>query len=224
MGLFGQSKKADPKELVREWQSKLRKESRQLDRQILAIQREEEKIKRSMKDAAKKGDKDVCRILAKEVIRSRKAISKIHSAKAQIKSVEYSMNQQLATLRLSGSLQKSAEVMKSMQDLVKVSDVAASMRELSKEMMKAGLIEEMVDDAFESMDDQEELEEEAQEEVDKVLWELTAGQIGKAPDAVRDSLPVPPAREKAAAAAALDSESDEEDVSKMQERLEALRS
>lgn len=42
----------------------------------------------------------------------------------------------LATLRLSGSLQKSAEVMKSMQDLVKVSDVAASMRELSKEMMK----------------------------------------------------------------------------------------
>lgn len=197
-----------------------------MDRQILGIQREEEKIKRSLKDAAKKGDKDVCRILAKEVVRSRKAIGKIHSAKAQIKSVEYSMNQQLATLRLSGSLQKSAEVMKSMQDLVKVSDVAASMRELSKEMMKAGLIEEMVDDAFETMDDQEELEEEAQEEVDKILWELTAGKLGEAPDAVRDSLPVPPKQKvaAAAAAAAIESDSDEEDVTKMQERLEALRS
>ena len=41
-----------------------------------------------------------------------------------------------ATLRMSGSLQKSAEVMKSMHDLVKVSDVAASMREMSREMMK----------------------------------------------------------------------------------------
>jgi len=37
---------------------------------------------------------------------------------------------------MSGSLQKSAEVMKGMQELVKVSDVAASMREMSREMMK----------------------------------------------------------------------------------------
>jgi len=62
---------------------------------LIAIQREEEKVKRSLKDAAKKGDKDVCRILAKEVIRAKKSVSKIHSAKAQLKSVEYNMNQQL---------------------------------------------------------------------------------------------------------------------------------
>jgi len=61
----------------------------------VAIQREEEKVKRSLKDAAKKGDKDVCRILAKEVVRAKKSVSKIHAAKAQLKSVEYNMNQQL---------------------------------------------------------------------------------------------------------------------------------
>lgn len=32
-----------------------------------------------------------------------------------------------------------------------------------------------MDDAFESMEDQDELEEEAEVEVEKVLWELTAG-------------------------------------------------
>jgi charged multivesicular body protein 3 len=218
MGLFGQSKK-DPKELVRQWQAQLRKEGRQLERQILGIQREEEKVKRSLKEAAKKGDRDVCRILAKEVVRSHKAISKIHAAKAQLKSVEYNMNQQLATLRMSGSLQKSAEVMKSMSELIKVSDVAATMREMSKEMMKAGIIEEMLDDVFESVDDQEELEEEAQQEVDKVLWELTAGQLGKAPSVIRDSLPV-----VEPIAAAVDDDDVEEDVTGMQARLEALRS
>ena len=81
----------------------------------------------------------------------------------------------LATLRLSGAMQKSAEVMKNMQELIKVSDVAAAMRDLSKEMMKAGLIEDMVEDAMEGFDEQEEMEEEVQLEVDKVLWELTAG-------------------------------------------------
>ena len=62
---------------------------------IPAIQREEEKIKRSLKDAAKNGDKDVCVILAKEVVRSRKAVNKIYTAKAQIKSVELTMKNQL---------------------------------------------------------------------------------------------------------------------------------
>jgi predicted enzyme related to lactoylglutathione lyase len=41
-----------------------------------------------------------------------------------------------ATLRVSGAMQKSAEVMKSMQELIKVSDIAATMRDMSKEMMK----------------------------------------------------------------------------------------
>lgn len=57
-------------------------------------------MKRSLKDAAKKGDKDVLKILAKEIVHSHKAISKIHAAKAQLKSVEYSMQQQLGRLDL----------------------------------------------------------------------------------------------------------------------------
>jgi len=218
MGLFGGDKKKDPKDAVKEWQSKLRKEGRGLDRQIRGIQREEEKAKRSLKDAAKKGDRDVCVILGKEIVRSRKAVSKIHTAKAQIKSIEYSMTQQLATIRVSGALEKSTEVMKNMQSLVKVPEVMATMREMSKEMMKMGIVEEMLEDTMEGLDDGEELEDEAQEEVDKILWELTAGKIGEAPDAVTESLPV---REPEGATADVSSE---EEVEDMRARLEALRS
>lgn len=44
MGIFGQSKKPDTKEQVRELQRKMRVELRQLDRQIHAIEREEIKV------------------------------------------------------------------------------------------------------------------------------------------------------------------------------------
>uniref|UniRef100_A0A646QEP6 Charged multivesicular body protein 3 n=1 Tax=Hemiscolopendra marginata TaxID=943146 RepID=A0A646QEP6_9MYRI len=219
MGLFGKTPEKSPKEQVQEWSSKLRKECRQLDRQIRGIQREEEKVKRSLKEAAKKGDREVCVILAKEVIRARKAISKIHSSKAQINSVVLSMKNQLATVRLAGTLQKSTEVMKSMQSLVKVPEVAHTMQELSKEMMRAGIIEEMLDDTLSVMEDQDELEEEAQEEVDKILWEVTAGQLGKAP-AVADSLPASVMVETPEE----EEEGEEDDVSTMQARLQALRS
>lgn len=41
---------------------------------------------------------------------------------------------------------------------------------------QAGIIEEMLEDTFESMEDGEEMEEEAEEEVDKILFEITAGE------------------------------------------------
>lgn len=52
-------------------------------------------MKRSVKDAAKKGQKDVCVVLAKEMIRSRKAVSKLYASKAHMNSVLMGMKNQL---------------------------------------------------------------------------------------------------------------------------------
>ncbi|EDL90997.1 vacuolar protein sorting 24 (yeast), isoform CRA_a [Rattus norvegicus] len=88
---------------------------------------------------------------------------------------------------------------------------------------QAGIIEEMLEDTFESMDDQEEMEEAAEMEIDRILFEITAGALGKAPSKVTDALPEP---EPAGAMAASegDEEDDEEDLEAMQSRLATLRS
>ncbi|KAK6185779.1 hypothetical protein SNE40_007934 [Patella caerulea] len=220
MGLFGKNNERPPKDLVNDWTHKLRKEGYVIERQIKAIQREEEKTKRMLKDSAKKGEKSSCAILAKEIVKSRKVVNRLYASKAQLSSVQMSMKNQLATLRLAGALQKSSEVMKSMQSLVKVPEIMATMREMSKEMMKAGIIEEMLEDTMESIDDEEELEEAAEEEVDKILYEITAGELGKAPTAVDDSLPVV----EGASALPQQPVEDEDDMEDMKARLEALRS
>ncbi|XP_041942159.1 charged multivesicular body protein 3 [Alosa sapidissima] len=221
MGLFGKTSEKPPKDLINEWSLKIRKEMRVIDRQIRDIQREQEKVKRSIKDAAKKGQKDVCVVLAKEMIQSKRAVSKLYASKAQMNSILLSMKNQLSLLRVAGALQKSTEVMKAMQNLVKIPEIQATMRELSKEMMKAGIIEEMLEDTFEGMEDEEEMEEEAEAEVDKILFEITAGALGKAPSKVTDALPEP---EPQGATAASEEEEEEEDIEEMQTRLAALRS
>lgn len=205
---------------MQEWSSKLRKETFALDRQIRSIQREEDKIKRTLKEAAKKNDKEVCTILAKELIRSRKAVNKIYTSKAHINSVQLQMKNQLATIRVAGSLSKSTEVMQAMQALVKLPEVAATMREMSKEMMKAGIIEEMIDETMESLEDVEEMEEEAQKEIDNVLWEITAGKLGEAPATPQAN----PNKEEPTTSQEAEEEDDEEDMKEMQSRLQALRS
>ncbi|KJE89836.1 hypothetical protein CAOG_08492 [Capsaspora owczarzaki ATCC 30864] len=215
MGLFGKTPTAQ--EMVREWRLRLKHEDRTLERQIRSIQGEEAKVKKSLKDAAKKGDVDVCKILAKELYQSKKAVNKLYASKAHINSIVMSMQQQLAMTKLAGALGRSAQVMKSMNALVRVPEIAASMQELSREMMKAGLIEEMVNDAID-IDDSEELEDQASSEVNKILFELTDGLLGQAGHA-KDDLP---SSSRAAAAEAEDE--DEEDVDAMRARLEALRS
>lgn len=76
------------------------------------------------------------RMLAKEIVQSRKAVNRLYTAKANLSSVEMQIKGQMAQLRVAGSLQQSAEVMKAMQQLVKLPELQKTMMEMSKEMMK----------------------------------------------------------------------------------------
>ena len=56
---------------------------------------EEEKVKKSIKEAAKRGDQVICKTLAKELIRSKKAKERLHTSKAQMNSIILQLQQQL---------------------------------------------------------------------------------------------------------------------------------
>ena len=64
-----------------------------------------------------------------------------------------------------------------MSQVVNVPQISNVMRTMQQEMLKTGLISEMMDDAFESIEDPS-IEEDANAEVDAVLYELTMGQLG----------------------------------------------
>jgi charged multivesicular body protein 3 len=228
MGLFGKTTQKSPKDQCREWTGKLRKQGYLLDREVRKIETEELKIQKDLKAAAKKGDRDVCLILAKELIRSKKAKSRIQVAKSQINSISMIIQEQMATVKMAGSLQKSTEVMKSMQNLISVKNISATMQDLSREMMKTGIISEMMDEAVEEAIDEEPIDEEAQAEVDKIMSELniaTGEKIANAPSTAPAA--AKQAQQEASTskeAEAVEEPEDDEDMKKMQRRLEMLKS
>ncbi|KAG0204996.1 Vacuolar protein-sorting-associated protein 24 [Mortierella sp. GBA30] len=203
--------KKTPEEMVRKWRQEINAQQRALDRQKRGIENEELKVKRTIKQVAKKGDIKTCKMLAKELVRSRRQKDRIVTSKAQLNSISMQLQHQLSTLKIAGTLQKSSEVMSLVNNLVKLPEISAQMQEMSKEMMKAGIIDEMLQDTMEAMDD-DEIEEEAEEEVNKVLFQITDGLLGEAP----------------LAAGTLPTEAEEEEeepaLDDMQRRLEALKS
>ncbi|PSC71154.1 vacuolar sorting-associated 24-like protein 1-like [Micractinium conductrix] len=177
-------KQEDPKELVRKWQRSIRGEIRGVERQMMDIQREQKKAEKLIKEAAKRNDMASCKIIAKEVVNMRRTITKLAVNKATFLSLSNQMTEQLAMTRVAGALGKSGEVMKLVNNLMRVPALQKTMVEMSREMMKAGIIDEMMTDAMESAFGDDELEEETEEEVDKILLEVageTLSQMAAAP-------------------------------------------
>ena len=153
------------------------------------------------------------RTFAKELIRIRKQTARMTTSKAQLESVKMQVNEAFSVRKIESSLKASTGIMKDVNSLVKLPQLTGTMRELSQELMKAGIIEEMVGDMIPSEDLADEEDEEVEAEVDKVLGEvlktprLPDTQIGISPD---------PAEE-------ID-EDQEATLEQMRGRLEALKS
>lgn len=114
--------------------------------------REEAKAMKECKKLAKEGRLSACKILAKEVINTRQAVSRMLVAKAQMNSVSMILQTSVSMIKMQGCMQKSSEIMASMNSLVKLPEIRATMQAMSTEMAKAGMIEELIGDTMESMD------------------------------------------------------------------------
>ncbi|KAF8195833.1 Snf7-domain-containing protein [Mycena galopus ATCC 62051] len=203
-----------PEEKVREWQLKLRSESRHLDREMRQLDAATKQARAQVKQHAARGDVKSARILAREVVRSDKQKDRLSVSKARLGSIGNQLTQQMAMIKVTGALQKSTEIMKLSNALIKLPQISQSMREMSMEMTKAGIMEEMLDSTLE-MDEDEEVEEEADAEVDKVLAELTGGKLGLAGSAGTD---LPSLQDK------LEEEETERTMEKYREQLNGLLS
>jgi charged multivesicular body protein 3 len=114
-----------------------------------------------------KGEVKALKTLAKSLVHSRRAKERIHESKARMNSCAMQLQQQmgkptifsfpdrflthtfrLATIKITGCMKKSAEVMKNINQLINVPEVSKQMMEMQMEMEKANLIDEMVADTL----------------------------------------------------------------------------
>ena len=59
------------------------------------VQRESKKTEQQIKDCAKRGDKRSMTVLARELLRTRKVVTRLYTSKAQMNSVTLHLNENL---------------------------------------------------------------------------------------------------------------------------------
>jgi charged multivesicular body protein 3 len=166
----------DMKEKQREWQRSLLHQQRDLDRNIREIEREEAKVKINIKKAVKDNQMRAAKDLAKNILLSKKAKERLLTCKVHLEGIGLELKAAVATLKVTGAMQRSGEIMKSMNALVKVSETSAACRELAKEMTRFGIMEEMVSEQIDSaLDADGDLDELADAQVEALVQEILSG-------------------------------------------------
>lgn len=147
----------------------------------------------------------------------RKQQQRLATSKATLQSVGMQVNEAFAMRKIEGSIKNSTGIMKDVNSLVRLPELTGTMQELSRELVSAGIIEEMVEDSLPSNELLEGEDEEAETEIDKVLGEVLKDKV-QAPE-------VPQAAPQEPAGAVEEDELDSEEMmAQMRGRLEALKS
>lgn len=193
---------------------------------MIQLKQLEQKTRQYILQASKRGQKNPSqakqaasetRTFAKELVRIRKQSSRLATSKAQLQSVQMQVNEAFSVRKIEGSIKASTGIMKDVNTLVRLPELTGTMRELSQELMKAGIIEEMVGDVIPDNELLEGEDEEAESEVDKVLGEILEGKLGKAKVDQRPIDEEPVVEDE-------NPEEQEATLEEMRGRLEALKS
>lgn len=211
---------------MRKCNSLIRANTRKLDRDISSLKVLDQKTRQYILQASRRGQKNPSqakqaaaetRTFAKELIRVRKQTARLHTSRAQLQSVQMQVNEAFSVRKIEGSLKASTGIMKDVNALVRLPELTGTMQQLSQELMKAGIIEDMVGDTLPNDELLEGEDDEAEAEVDKVLGEVLQGKLGNVA-ATEQKLPDQPVEVEE------DFEDQEATLEQMRGRLEALKS
>lgn len=229
---------------MRKCNALIRSNVRKLDRDITSTKQVEVKTKNLILAADRRGQREPARRaqaekevrgLARELIRTRRQSSRLVTAKAQLNSVQMQVNEAFAVRKIEGSIRASVGIMRDVNTLVRLPALAQTMQELSVELTKAGIMEEMVGDLLPETDMLEEEGDEAEGEVERVLGEILKDRMektGAVPSVpVQNEHPQVPNQQVPAQQVPVPAQQEAEDeedteamMDQMRNRLEALRS
>jgi len=236
--LFGRT--ITPAERLRQHQRALAKAQRELDRERTKLEQSEKKLIMDIKKSAKAGQLNACKVMAKDLVRTRRYVQKFYQMRTQLQAVGLRIQTLRSNQQMADAMRGATRAMKSMNRGLNLPQIQRIMNEFERESATMDMKEEMMSDAVDDVMD-DELEDE-EDESDKILKQVldeigvgisqqladaptglatTSAAIERQPVAVADGLtPAPPPGNTGPSSGGGGNMTDED---ALQARLDALR-
>lgn len=215
--LFGH--KMTPEEMLRKNQRALNKAMRDLDRERAKMEQQEKKIISDIKKMAKEGQMDAVKIMAKDLVRTRRYVKKFILMRANIQAVSLKIQTLRSQNAMAQAMKGVTKAMQNMNKQLKLPQIQKIMMDFEKQSEIMDMKEEMMNDAIDDAMGDEDDEEESDAVVSQVLDELGLQLSDKLTDLPSTSGSLAPAATKKVVPATAVSDADAD----LQARLDNLR-
>lgn len=168
--LFG--KKKTPQEMLRQNQRALNKAMRDLDRERSKMEQQEKKTIADIKKMAKQGEMGAVKVMAKDLVRTRRYVKKFIMMKANIQAVALKIQTLKANDSMASAMKGVTKAMGRMNKQMNLPQIQRIMMEFEKQSEIMDMKEEMMGDAIDDALGDEDDEEESDAIVQQVLDEL----------------------------------------------------
>ncbi|CAG2100728.1 unnamed protein product [Medioppia subpectinata] len=168
--LFG--KKKTPEELLRQNQRALNKAVRDLDRERTKMEAQEKKLIADIKKMAKDNQMDAVKIMAKDLVRTRRYVKKFILMKANIQAIALKVQTLRSQNAMAMAMKGVTRALASMNKQMNLPQIQRIMADFERQSEIMDMKEEMMNDAIDDVMGDEEDEEESDAVVAQVLDEL----------------------------------------------------
>ncbi|CAI9721199.1 charged multivesicular body protein 2a [Octopus vulgaris] len=215
--LFGRKK--TPEQMLRQNQRALNRAMRDLDRERNKMESDEKKIINNIKKMAKEGQMDAVKIMAKDLVRTRRYVKKFILMKANIQAVSLKIQTLRSNNAMAQAMKGVTRAMQTMNKQLKLPQIQKIMMEFEKQSEMMDMKEEMMNDAIDDAmgeDDEEETDAIVAQVLDELGLQMSE-ELSGLPSASGTLAPGAKQQAQAAAAGVNDADAD------LEARLENLR-
>lgn len=179
-------KKKTVDDIIKEQSKELRGTQRQITRDRTALERQEKQLEAEIKKMAKSGNRDACKILAKQLVQLRKQKNRTYAVSSKVTSMSTQTKLMNSQMKMAGAMSSTAKTMQAVNKKMDPQKTLKTMQDFQKENMKMGMTEDLINDTLDECFDESGDEEETQGIVDQVLDEIgieISGKMARTPAA-----------------------------------------
>ncbi|KAA8897088.1 Snf7-domain-containing protein [Sphaerosporella brunnea] len=175
-----------PAERLRKHQRSLEKAQRELDRERIKLEQQEKKLIGDIKRSAKAGQMGACKIQAKDLVRTRRYITKFAQMKTQLQAISLRIQTVRSNEAMMVSMKGATSLLGSMNRSMNLPALQRIAMEFEKENDIMDQRQEMMDDAIDDatgLDEEEESDEVVAQVLDEIGIDLNQA-LGETPSGV----------------------------------------
>ncbi|XP_062831041.1 charged multivesicular body protein 2b isoform X1 [Anolis carolinensis] len=174
--------------IIKEQNKELRGTQRAIVRDRAALERQEKQLELEIKKMAKTGNKEACKVLAKQLVQLRKQKTRTYAVSSKVTSMSTQTKLMNSQMKMAGAMSTTAKTMQAVNKKMDPQKTLQTMQNFQKENMKMEMTEEMINDTLDDIFNDSDEEQESQDIVNQVLDEIgieISGKMAKAPSAAR---------------------------------------